>query len=62
MKTYKLFWKDGKVDEARGRSIAEAFSALGYGAGALPALDYYECIGSDGEGIRASAELIRSKQ
>lgn len=44
MKKFMLHWLDGKTEIAEGDDIASAFSALGYGAGAIKALDYYEPI------------------
>ncbi len=42
MKTFKFFWLNGDTDVGHGETVAEAFSRLGYGAGAMGALDYYE--------------------
>ena len=42
MKKFKFYWLDGKIDIAEGLDVADAFSNLGYGAGALRALDYYK--------------------
>lgn len=42
MKRFQFIWKNGDIDEAEGRNVAEAFTSLGYGAGALGALDYYK--------------------
>lgn len=42
MKTFKLFWLDGKEEIVKGTDIANAMNKAGYGAGALAALDYYE--------------------
>lgn len=42
MKTYSFYWKDGTVDTKEGKNVAEAFTKLGYGAGAVAALDYTE--------------------
>lgn len=41
MKTFTLFWKDGKKELIRGTDIADAFRRAGYGGGALTALDYF---------------------
>lgn len=62
MNTYKLYWRDGTTNTAKGHTIAEAFTAAGFGAGALRALDYYECIGQDGEGVRVNAELLQGRR
>ncbi len=42
MKTFRFHWLDGKVEEAKGQNPSEALSSLGYGHGALKALDYWE--------------------
>jgi hypothetical protein len=42
MKRYRFHWLTGDVDEGEGSSPEDAFTHLGYGAGALPALDYFE--------------------
>ncbi|MHC4298016.1 MAG: hypothetical protein ACYS7Y_11995 [Planctomycetota bacterium] len=44
-KTFRFHWLDGKVEDSTGRTVREAFTRLGYGAGALPALDHYEDLG-----------------
>jgi hypothetical protein len=41
-KIYILHWKDGKNQKVSGENIADAMTHAGYGAGAIPALDYYE--------------------
>lgn len=42
IKTFQLFWLNGKSEIVKGTSIADAFTRAGYGAGALGALDYYK--------------------
>lgn len=42
MKKYRFHWLDGKVEEGEGRDVADAFTHLGYGAGALRVLDWHE--------------------
>ena len=42
MKRFRFHWLDGKVDEKEGYDAAHALTMLGYGAGALAALDYWE--------------------
>lgn len=42
IKTFILHWLNGKTEEVKGTTIADAFTNAGYGAGALGALDYYE--------------------
>jgi hypothetical protein len=39
---WRFHWLDGTKDEGPGGSMSDAFTRLGFGAGALPALDYYE--------------------
>ena len=39
---FTLYWRDGKTNVIKGPSIEEAFTAAGYGSGALPALDWYD--------------------
>jgi hypothetical protein len=39
---FKFHWLDGKTDEGYGLTVADAFTKLGYGNGAMGALDYYE--------------------
>lgn len=39
MKRFRFTWKTGETEEAIGTSVAEALSSLGYGAGAVPALE-----------------------
>lgn len=48
MKTFVFHWLDGKTETARGLTVSEAYAHLGYGAGALAALDYYETIDERG--------------
>lgn len=40
--SYRFYWLHGKVDQGYGRSVADAFSKLGFGGGAMRALDFYE--------------------
>ena len=42
MKTFKFYWLDGSVNEGEGLDEADALRRLGYGAGAIRALDYYK--------------------
>lgn len=42
MKTFKFHWRDGKVSTGRGTDAADALTRLGYGGGAVAALDYHE--------------------
>lgn len=48
-KTFKLHWRDGKTEIVKGSGITEAVSAMGYGAGAVAALDGYEEIKEDSD-------------
>jgi len=41
MKTYILYWKDGKMEKVKGNNPADAMNQAGYGSGALRALDFY---------------------
>lgn len=41
MNTYTLFWLDGLRNTVRGKTIADAMNAAGYGAGAVRALDFW---------------------
>lgn len=42
MLTYRLYWLDGVTELCQGRTITEAITRAGYGAGALSALDFYK--------------------
>lgn len=42
MKRYFFYWFDGKVSINSGISPEDAFTRMGYGAGAIRALDFYE--------------------
>lgn len=42
MRQFRFHWLDGKTDEGYGQDAADAFTRLGYGAGAVAALDYHE--------------------
>jgi hypothetical protein len=41
-KTFIFHWLGGKSEPGKGTSVSDAFIKLGYGAGAMRALDYYE--------------------
>lgn len=41
MTTYTFYWLDGSKSVSKGYSVQEAFSRLGYGGGAINALDFY---------------------
>lgn len=45
MNKYRFHWAGGEVEEGEGTSVCDACTRLGYGAGALSALDHYETIG-----------------
>lgn len=49
-KSYRVYWRDGKSEVLNGNSISDAFNRVGYGRGALGALDFY------GEGEEAHYE------
>ena len=40
-KKFTLYWLDGKRKVVTGETIEQAFTKAGYGAGAMPALDFY---------------------
>lgn len=42
MKKFKFYWLGGEIEEGEGISVSDAFTRLGYGHGAMKALDYYE--------------------
>ena len=42
MKTYIFYWRDGKISIGKGNTTEDAFTRLGYGAGAIRALDFHE--------------------
>lgn len=44
MPFFRFYWLDGYQSFGEGRDVAEAFSLLGYGGGAIGALDYYETV------------------
>jgi len=39
---FTFYWLDGTKEEMEGRDEADAFAKLGYGAGAIGAVDYVE--------------------
>lgn len=47
MSTFIFYWNDGSIDVQKAYSVAEAFTLLGYGFGALGALDHYEEVNDD---------------
>ena len=42
MKRFRFYWLDGSVNEGDGLNVEDAFTRLGFGQGAVRALDYYE--------------------
>lgn len=44
MNLYRFHWSSGKTTENRGNDPADALTKLGYGAGAVGALDYWELV------------------
>lgn len=44
---FRFHWISGSTEIGSGPTVVEAFTHLGYGAGAIGALDYYEEIDSD---------------
>ncbi len=47
MKRYRFYWLTGKISEGEGTSVEDAFTHLGFGAGAVRALDYFKEIPPD---------------
>jgi hypothetical protein len=44
VKKFRFHWKDGTTETGLGKTIPEAFKGLGYGGGAIAALDHYEVV------------------
>ena len=44
LKRYRFHWLDGTTNEGEGHTPAEALTLLGFGGGAVRALDYYETL------------------
>lgn len=42
MRRFRFHWRDDKMEEGDGHTVSDAFTRLGYGGGALRALDYWE--------------------
>ena len=42
MNNYRFYFRSGHLDEGKGHDVADAFRRLGYGGGAIRALDFYE--------------------
>jgi len=42
MNHYRFYWLTGNVDQGQGEDPAQALTLLGYGGGAVRALDFYE--------------------
>jgi len=42
MQKFEFHWIDGSKELGIGTDVADAFTRLGYGHGAIGALDYYE--------------------
>ena len=59
MRCYRFVWKDGSTNVGEGETPEEAFTALGFGAGAVPALDYHEELKTEEE-IEKAMECLRS--
>jgi len=47
MRTFKFYWLIGNIEIGTGADVSDAFRKLGYGGGAITALDWYEEITSD---------------
>jgi hypothetical protein len=56
-KEFWIFWLNGEYDRAVGHDFASAFTALGYGAGAMPAVDFYAQI-PDGADMASRAPTL----
>lgn len=41
-KKFKFHWLDGKTEVSKGTDVKDAFTRLGYGAGAIATLDWFE--------------------
>ena len=46
LKTFIVYWRDGKKEVLTGRVFADALTQAGYGMGALNALDFYDDVGT----------------
>jgi len=44
LKKFKFHWLDGKTEVGKGVNVSDAFTHLGYGAGAIIVLDWYEML------------------
>lgn len=42
MKNFIFYWLTGDIDKGQGTDVADAFRRLGYGGGAMNALDFYD--------------------
>ena len=42
IKRYRFHWRDGRTNDGQGTSPEQALTLLGFGFGAVPALDYWE--------------------
>ena len=42
MKKFRFHWLDGRIEEGDGNDVTDAFRSLGYGGGAMRALDWWE--------------------
>lgn len=42
MTTYRFHWRDGTANEGAGLDASDALNKLGFGIGALAALDWWE--------------------
>lgn len=42
MKKFIFYWLDGTVNVVEGTNVSDAFMRLGYGLGAINALNYYK--------------------
>lgn len=45
-KLFRFHWRHAAAQASYGRDVADAFGRLGYGGGAIRALDWYEEVGA----------------
>lgn len=44
---FQFFYLNGEVEIGEGKTVSEAFANLGYGGGAIRALDFYRTVESE---------------
>lgn len=55
MPSYSFYWRDGKVSHGSGPTPEAALTGLGYGAGSIAALDYFET--NEGKAMLTTKDL-----